>query len=119
MKDAHAEYWKDAFEYAMDGMGLWRRMKVFLSEEQRYEVGESLSISSEHQSLAFYTPPASDGYARQDREWKDKYDRLQKEFDAYVRSSEKAVGRLARSRGDDSHHIDSYGEVYRNGYRIT
>jgi hypothetical protein len=53
--DARAEYWREAMEYAFEGVGLWDAIKD-IPAEKRMEIGESLATSAECQSQAFYTP---------------------------------------------------------------
>lgn len=49
---AQAEYWREAVMYAFEGID---RFDVIdgLSQEQLNEIGEALSTSAEHQSVAF------------------------------------------------------------------
>lgn len=55
MSDAHADYWREALQYAFDGCGLFHVIEP-LSAEQLAELGSSLATSAECQSLAFHTP---------------------------------------------------------------
>lgn len=113
---SYPEYWQEAFEEAMHCMN---RSDVvdMLTEEQRAEVGQALEISHDNYGMAHYSPPSSDRYDSIDREWKTKYDRLQKEFDAYRGNAETAVKRALRQNSDANVSIGDHGEVTRWGGR--
>ena len=54
MRDAKAEYWREAVQEAVEALG---KFGLFTSEEYT-EIGKSLAISEEGLSLAFYSPPS-------------------------------------------------------------
>lgn len=110
------EYWQEAFEIALDEMGLFSVVEA-MTKEQRAEIGKALQVSHEHYGMAHYSPPASDRMNSIEREWKAKYVRLGVEFEAYRNASEKAVKRILRVHRDDPVSIDNHGDVYRHGGR--
>lgn len=108
-EDYYAEYLSDAFH----------EHDIHVTQEQLKDIASGLVISIDCESQAFYTPPASDYYAQVDREWKQKYDALQKEFDKYVGNAEKAVKKALRQPSDANVGIGEYGEVTRYDGRTT
>lgn len=110
------EYWQEAFEIALDEMGLFSLVES-MTEDQRKEMGEALAGSHENYGMAFYSPPPSDRYNQIERDWKAKYDRLQKEFDAYRGDAETAVKKALRQYSDAQVSIGKHGEVLRHGGR--
>lgn len=113
---AHAEYWEEAFTIAMDEVGLWSLVER-MTPAQRYEIGESLQTSGECKDMSFYTPPPSDRYNAIEREWKEKYQRLEREMEAERRGAETAIRRAYRLYHDTQVSIDKDGSVYRHGGR--
>jgi len=107
--DYYAEYLSDCFT----------DFKIEVTNEQLHEIAEGLLISIDCESQAFYTPPASDRYAEIDREWKQKYDALRKEFDKYVGNAENAIKKALRQPSDANVGIGEYGEVTRYDGRST
>lgn len=108
-----ASYWQESFEIAADEVGLQ------YTPEQAETIGEALKISHENYGLAHYSPPSSDIYAAQDREWKQKYDALQAEFDRYRGNAEEAVRKKFRVHSQDGVSIGEHGAVYSHGGRTT
>jgi hypothetical protein len=105
-----ADYYKEAFEQTLEEMG-FQQFVDQLTPEQRQEIGESLAVSAENESMAFYTPPASDRYIQIEREWKAKYDELLAKFERYERNAETAVKIALRQPSDARVSIGEYGEV--------
>ena len=99
------DYWLECVQIAADECG------ATLTKEQADYIAGSVESGHENYGLAHYSPPASDGYARQDREWKAKYDALQKEFDAFRNNAETAVKQALGQRSDAVVQIGEYGEV--------
>ncbi|MHC1549429.1 hypothetical protein [Phyllobacterium sp. K27] len=110
------DYWKEAFEVALDEMGLFHIVEAMTSE-QRAELGDALATSHECYGMAFYSPPPSDRLNEIEREWKAKFDRLQKEFEAYQGDAETAVKKALRQYSDAQVSIGKHGEVLRHGGR--
>lgn len=111
-----ADYWEEAVSIAFDEAGAYPLYEQ-LTKEQRDHIGASLEGSAEHQSMAFYTPPASDRLAQVERDWKAKYDALRAEFDAYQNGAESAMRRALRTRHDANLSINTRGEVFRHDGR--
>jgi len=55
VSDAHAQYWREALEYAFDGCDLWSVIKDVPSAKLD-ELGASLATSAECQDQAFHRP---------------------------------------------------------------
>lgn len=53
--DPRAAYWREAVEYAFEGVDLWHVIKD-LPADKLDEIGASLATSAECESLAFHTP---------------------------------------------------------------
>lgn len=107
--DYYAEYLSEAFE----------ECGIQATAEQAAEVAKGLLIAIEHQGMAFNEPPASDRLNDIEREWKAKYQALQKEFDEYTRNAETAVRRALRQHSDANVSIGKHGEVHRHDGRTT
>lgn len=105
--DYYAECLAEAFESA----------GVEATREQIGEIARDVELAVEHQGMAFYEPPASDRYNEIEREWKAKYESLQKEFERYTQSAETAVRRALRQHRDANVSIGEYGEVHRHDGR--
>jgi hypothetical protein len=116
MSDPYAEYYEEAFSIAMEEIGCWHLVEQ-MTKEQRQQVGASLATSVEMSSQAFYTPPSSDRYNEIEREWKAKYKRLQDEYERYVDTSGKTLGRILRQYSDTHVFMDDDGNVFRSGGR--
>lgn len=112
------DYWQESFEIALDSLNLFHLVEQ-MTPEQRAQVGESLASSAEHQSMAFYTPPASDRLNAIEREWQQKYERLEVEFNAFRSNAEEAVRKALRQPKDANIGIGPYGEVTRYDGRST
>lgn len=80
-------------------------------------VAADVANYAESEGQAFYTPPASDRYNQIEREWKAKYEALQREFDAYRGNAETAVKQALRQYSDSQVTIGDHGEVFRHGGR--
>ena len=85
-------YYQESFELALEAMGLGHIIEQ-LTPEQRLEIGESLSVSADHASDAFCTPPSSDRIANIERDWQTKYNELADEFAKFRSNAETAVKR--------------------------
>lgn len=107
-------YWQEGFENALDAIGLLHLVEA-MTPEQREAVGKSLAIEHDNYGLAHYSPPPSDFYAREETEWKQRYQTLEKEFEEYRRNAETAYKRGAGLRSDANISIGKYGEVQRWG----
>jgi hypothetical protein len=110
------DYWQEAFEIALDEMGLFHIIES-MTPEQRKEIGQALAVSHECYGMAFYSPPASDRLNEIEREHKAKFDALQREFDAYRNNAETAVKKALGQYSDAQVSIGEYGEVLRHGGR--
>lgn len=118
MEDARADYWRESVMIAFEDNGLWDAVKD-IPMDKLLEVGASLANSAENQSMAFYTPPASDRISEIEREWKGKLDRLQAEHDRYVETAGRTLGRVLRQNSDTPVFMDENGDVYRSDGRVT
>jgi len=87
--------------------------------EQIRAVAADVELGAENIGMAFHSPPASDRYNEIEREWKAKYQALQKEFDAYRDDAETAVKRALRQHSDANVSIGQHGEVIRHDGRTT
>lgn len=105
------DYWRECISIGADECGLT------LTDEQLDSLAGSAQGGHEHYGLAFYSPPPSDRYNEIEREWKQKYQALQQEFDNYRNNAETAVKQALRVHRDDHVSIGSYGEVLRHGGR--
>lgn len=108
---AQKDYWIECISEAVEAVGL------VATDSQIEEIAASVRGAHENYGMAFYSPPASDGYARQDREWKARYEALRQEFERYQAGAEKAVRTALRQRHDESVSIRSDGSVFRHGGR--
>lgn len=111
-----AVYWQEAFEIALDEMGLYSIVEL-MSKEQRAEMGEALAVSHENYGLAHYSPPASDRISSIEREWRQRLEEERDRTDAARKGAEIAVRKLLRVHRDDPISVTDGGEVYRHGGR--
>jgi hypothetical protein len=100
-----SDYYAECVEYAADELGLK------LTTEQLKYIGEAIEGAVENVGMAFYEPPASDFYARQEREWQQKYKDLEAEFNHYRDNAETAVKIALREHRDAHVAIGENGEV--------
>lgn len=112
------EYWQEALEEALDGMGL-SHVAEAMTREQRAELGQALAISHECYGMAFYSPPASDRIAVIEAEWKAKLKAAETEAEQYREGAEKAIKRALRQYSDTPVSITPEGEVFRHDGRTT
>lgn len=103
----HVEYWEEAVSEAAYACG------AVLTPDQIKTIGEALAISHECYGQAFYQPPASDRMDAIEREWKQKYEALERQFEQYQRNAEKAVGQALNQFPDSQIRIGEYGDVFR------
>ena len=101
------DYYAEGLSESFDENG------IVATREQIEAVAADVETYVEHEGMAFYSPPASDQYNDLDRQWKQKYETLRKEFDAYVGNAETAVKRIGRMHSDANISIGQYGEVTR------
>ena len=107
------DYWKECISIAADECSL------VLTPNQLDYLVDSIELGREHYSSAFYSPPASDRLNELEREWKAKYQALQKEFDSYRNDAETAVKLALRQHSTANVSIGKYGEVTRFDGRAT
>lgn len=113
-----ARYYREAFEIAMDEAGCWSLIEQ-MSEVQRKAVGESLAGSAENESLACYSPPASDRVASIEREWRQRVDEERDRTEVARKGAETAVRRALGIAKDIPISVTDGGEVYRADGRMT
>lgn len=101
------EYWEECISIGAEECGLE------ITREQLSELAASVEGGHENYGMAFYSPPPSDRYNEIEREWKAKYEALQKEFDMYMGNAESAVKRVGRMHRDANVSIEAYGEIRR------
>ncbi len=116
MTEPKTQYWCNALCEAFDGAGAYE-VWATLSAKQQSEIGATIQTAHECYGMAFYSPPASDRLDAIEREWKSKYQALQKEFEQYRGNAETAVRRALKQFPDAEVSIDEYGDVYRHGGR--
>ena len=107
------DYWKECLSQASDDCGL------HLTDEQLVTLAKAVKGGYECYDMAFYSPPASDRINEIEREWKQKLDSLNRNFDAYKVNAEKAVKQALNRHPDDVVSITDYGEVFLHGGRTT
>ena len=103
--DKDLSYWSECIETAADECDL------NMTAEQRLAIAENVSSWHENYGLAFYSPPSSERYDAIEREWKQKYEALKAEFEAYRGNAEKAVHQALRLRRDTTVSIGAHGSV--------
>lgn len=118
MGDAQAEYYREAFEIAMDEAGCWSLVEQ-MTLDQRKEVGSSLAVSAENEGLAIYRPSASDRIADMECEWRQRLDEERDRTEAARVGAEKAVRNILRIGKDIPISVTNAGEVYRSDGRVT
>lgn len=101
------DYYAEGLSESFDEHG------IVATVEQIRAVAADVELYVENEGMAFYSPPASDYYNDVERQWKIKYEALQKQFDAYVGNAETAVKRISRMHSDANISIGQYGEVTR------
>lgn len=116
--DPHTEYWREAFMVSMEEAGCWELFKQ-MTPEQVLDVAGGLEGCHDNYGMAFYSPPSSDRYNEIEREWKAKYERLEREMEAERGGAEKAIRRAYRLFSDTPVTIDKDGSVFRHGGRTT
>ena len=107
------DYWEECLDIAADEIGL------VLSREHIKELAQAVATSHENYGMAFYSPPASDRLNEIEREWKAKYERLQRYHDEFVRDATHAVRVALRQPSDVGISIGKNGEVTRSDGRTT
>lgn len=105
------DFWVECASEALDMAG------VTATDEQIKEIAATVQGAHENYGMAFYSPPSSDRLSSIDREWKEKYSALEREFERYRGGAEKAVRVALRQRHDDSVSITADGSVFRHGGR--
>lgn len=105
------EYWIECVSLGADECG------ATLTKEQIECIAGSVQGGHENYGMAFYAPPASDRYNQIEREWKAKYDALERAFEAYRDNAEKAVKKALRQYSDTQVIIGEHGEVFRHDGR--
>ena len=105
------DYWRECISIAAEECGLT------LTQKQLDCLVESASSGHENYGMAFYKPPSSDRLKTIENEWKEKFRKLQAEFDAYRGDAEAAVKRALRQHSDSNVSIGKYGSVFRHGGR--
>lgn len=105
------DYWKECIETAAADCDL------SLTTEQLDCLGSNVQCSHENYGLAFYNPSSDCGPSHAEREWKGKYDSLQREFDSFRDNAETAVKKALRQYPESQVTIGEHGEVFRHGGR--
>lgn len=107
------EYWRECIETAID------ECELTATAEQVAYLSDAVSGAHECYGMAFYSPPPSDRVSSVEREWKAKYEALQREFDKYRANAEGAVKRALRQPSDANVSIENDGSVSRIDGRTT
>lgn len=105
------DYWAECLACAADEIGL------SFTADQLAHMADAIAGGHENYGMAFYSPPASDRVASIEREWKERNDRLQADFDKYRDNAETAVKIALRQYSDANISIGEYGEVRRHDGR--
>jgi hypothetical protein len=79
------DYWEECLDPSSCEYG------ITVTLEQLKAIAADVQGGHENYGMAFYSPPAGDRIADIEREWKKKYDDLQREFDKYRGNAETAV----------------------------
>lgn len=108
---ANSSYWQECVSNAAE------ECSAPITQEQISAIAYAVEIAHENYGMAFYTPPASDRLAVIESEAKAKLARLQDEFDAYRRGSERAIKRALNAYPDTQVTIATNGDVFRHGGR--
>ena len=107
----HTDYWEECLASSFDEHG------VSVTAEQLKSIAEDVQGGHENYGMAFYSPPASDRLNEVEREWKQKYDALIRDFEKYRGNAETAVKVALHQYSDAQVSIESNGEVFRHGGR--
>lgn len=110
MSEPETDYWAEAVSCAFDEADAYSAWTA-LSDQQKSQIARSLEISHECYGMAFYQPPASDRLNAIEREWKAKYEALEKQFDVYREDAKTAVRQALGQQTDANISIGKYGEV--------
>ena len=102
------DYWRECIQNSADECGLE------ITSEQLECLADGVIGGNECYDMAFYTPPASDRIAVINDEWKEKFKRLQQEFDDYRNNAEIAVKKALNQFSDANVSIGKNGEVTRH-----
>lgn len=111
-----ADYYQESFEIAMDEVGCWHLVEQ-MTAEQRSEIGKSLAVSVENESLAIHRPSSGDRIAQIEREWQQRLEDERDRTEAARKGAETALRRVLRVHRDDPISFTDAGEVYRHGGR--
>lgn len=106
-----SDYWIECVSEALAEVG------IAATSEQITTIATAVEVGHDNYGQAFYSPPASDMYAHQEREWESRYKALEKKFQSYQDNAETAVRKALRQHDDASVSIGDCGEVYRHGGR--
>lgn len=105
------DYYIEAVDAAAEDAG------VTLTSEQTKTMAHTIEGAVDNIGMAFYQPPSSDRINVIEREWKTKYEDLQRRFDSYCDDAETAIKKALRQHSDVRVTIGKYGEVLRHGGR--
>ncbi len=105
------DYWAECLGCAADEIGMT------ITPEQLKGLAEAVAMGHENYGMAFYSPPPSDRIASVEREWKEKYARLQKDLEQYQDNAETAIKQALRQHPDARVTIGEYGEVRKHDGR--
>lgn len=107
------DYWSECISIAAEECDLK------LTTEQLAYLAEAASGGHEHYGMAFYSPPPSERLDDIEREHKERYRRLEAEFNKYRDNAETAVKQALRQHHDANVSIGDRGEVLRHDGRTT
>jgi hypothetical protein len=103
------DYWEECLASSFEEHG------VTATVEQLKAIATDIENGSENIGMAFYSPPPSDRISEIEREWKQKYDALIRDFDKYRGNAETAVKQALHQHSDTQVSIKENGEVFRYG----
>ena len=111
MSDPYSDYWKECVSIAAEDCG------AVLTPAQLEFIADSVRGGHENYGMAFYSPPPSDRYNQIERDWKAKYEALQRDFERFQDNAETAVKKALRQHSDARVTIGEHGKVLRHGGR--
>ena len=105
------DYWEECLASSFEEHG------IVVTTEQLKSIAFDMQNGSDNIGMAFYSPPWSDRISDIEKEWKDKYDALIRDFEKYRGNAETAVKVALNQYSDSQVSIEEYGEVLRHGGR--
>lgn len=105
------DYWEECLASSFEEHG------VTTTPEQLKAITTDVENGHDNIGIAFYSPPLSDRISDIKKEWKMKYESLEREFAKYRGNAETAVKVALHQYSDAQVSIEENGEVFRHGGR--